>query len=489
MADLNADDLNWPVSYEAEQQVIGAVLANNRAYDRCSLIVTEEDFADFRHATLWRVLGEMINAGEVADPVTVHARTRDDKTIEEVGGAKYLAGLVRTFVNVAAAPDYAQTVADLAGRRRVMQEALDLLSAMQDTGTASKESLDRGLETIEAVRDGVRGNAAMTLIGDAAMRAIQMADDARKAGAKVLGVPSGFVDLDKRVGGFEPGQLYIIAGRPGMGKTALALNIANHIADWTRTNKLPWDPERVRAPVLFASLEMPDTALALRVLSQRTNYESMAIRTGNIPTDAFTTLLAAAADLKHLPLVVDETPAQTLQGVKARARLLARKMGIAGIVVDHLGLMAASREARRHGPTAEITEITAGLKQLAKEMRCPVLALCQLNRNVEHREDKRPTLSDLRQSGSIEQDADAVLFVYREAYYLERAEPEKREGESDAAHSARHVNWSVRLAEKRAIADIIIAKQRNGPMCEVRLHYESTLARFSNWGGTGEDAA
>jgi len=466
-----------PHNLEAEQALLGAILFDNETYNRSNSNLREKHFFDPVHGRIFAACADLISAGELADGVTLKERFARDGGIKEIGGAVYLMKLMESAAPLSAqAQSYADLIYDLALRReliRVGNVIADLAENPPDDHDA-EDIIEEAERTLFTLAESGQANSGFSHFSKALTASIESAAAAYESDTEVSGLATNFDDLDRMLGGLHGSDLVILAGRPSMGKTALALNIAFNIAK----NKLKHDqaPEHEKPTtkggiVAFFSLEMSAEQLATRLLSDAAEIESDRIRRGKISNREYEKLTEEATNLQRLPLHIDETGAIGIAQLQARARRLKRTVGLDCIVVDYLQLVTGSSK-KTDGRVQEVSEITQGLKALAKDLHVPVIALSQLSRQVENREDKRPQLSDLRESGSIEQDADSVLFVYRESYYLERAEP--REGTDE------HIAWMRSVDEVRNQAEVIIGKQRHGPIGKVKLFFDSRYTRFGN---------
>ncbi len=475
-----------PHNSEAEQALLGAILVNNTAYVRVSEFLLAEHFAEGVHGRIYAAMAKLIERGQIANPVTLKNLFDQDGALAEIGGAQYLARLAASMVTIINVEDYGRTIHDLYLRRQLITLGEDVVNeahsyeiernAREQIEAAEKRLFD--LATMGQSEGGFRPfKSALT-------EAIVMAEAAFKRSGRTTGVSTGFTDLDKLLGGLHPSDLVVLAGRPSMGKTALATNIAFNAAKAYRPTKLP-DGRIVSedgAVAGFFSLEMSAEQLATRVLSEESRVASDRIRRGDVSHEDFDNFVQASQKLASVPLFIDDTPALTIAGLRTRARRLMRQQGLGLIIVDYLQLIRGSSDGRgMENRVQEISEITRGLKALAKELNVPVLALSQLSRAVEQREDKRPMLSDLRESGSIEQDADVVMFVFREEYYLSRGEPTRRPEENDDKFNERYTRWRERLEEVHGTGEVIIAKQRHGPIGKVTLRFDGETTRFDNF--------
>lgn len=472
-----------PHNFEAEQALLGAILLNNRAYERVAEFLRSEHFADPAHQHIYAACGKLIERGQIANPVTLRPILEQDPSLTDIGGIAYLTALVESVTSILNAHDYGQIVHDLHLRR----ELIDLGETV--VNSAYQVSLDSSAMDQIRLAEGKLYDLATTGQMEGGFesferilsRAIVQAEAAHKRQGKLSGVPSGLRDLDKKLGGLHPSDLIILAGRPSMGKTALATNIAFNAAKAHRQEQTEAGTLKTvdGAMVAFFSLEMSAEQLATRVLAEQARIASHKIRQGEMSNEEFERLATEALNLHQLPLYIDDTPALSISAIRTRARRLKRQQGLGLVIIDYLQLLQGSG-LNRDNRVQEISEITRGLKALAKELDVPVIALSQLSRAVEQREDKRPMLSDLRESGSIEQDADVVMFVFREQYYIERAEPGRKPEESEEKFNLRYSEWQKRCEEVYNTAEVIVSKQRHGPIGSVRLAFHGEYTRFSD---------
>ena len=471
-----------PHNFEAEKALLGAIFANNNAYDRVSGYLRPEHFADPIHGNIYDATSKLIERGQIADPITLRTFFEQDGSLTDVGGTRYLAEIAGSMVNVINAVEYGRLIYDLHLKRHLIE-----LGEQVVNNAYSPEVDDNAMKQIENAEQTLYDLATTGEIEgsfqnfkSSVVSAVEMAEIAHKRDGHLSGVATGMRDLDQIMGGLHPSDLVILAGRPSMGKTALATNIAFNAAYDYRVETDEQGNQRVTdgAVVGFFSLEMAAEQLAARILSEQAEIASEKIRRGTLSNDEFDKLVVASQQLHKLPIFIDDTPAMSVGMLRTRARRLKRNEGLGLIVVDYLQLMEGT--TRNDNRVQEISEITRGLKTLAKELDVPVLALSQLSRAVEQREDKRPLLSDLRESGTIEQDADVVTFIFREAYYLERAEPTQRPEESADKYAERYTHWEGRIEEVRHHAEIIIGKQRHGPTGTAKLYFDGTYTRFGD---------
>lgn len=469
-----------PHNIEAEQALLGTLLLDNEVYFRAADYLKPEHFYDPVHGHIFQSIAEVIGKGGLADAISLKTNLEHHEGLGQIGGVEYLARLLSEAASSANAPEYARLIYDLALRRDLMRIGDGIVKEAMDpvepkSGPELIEDAEQQLFSLAETGGISRG---FRPFNDALSDSMAMAAAAHKREGGLSGVSSGLRDLDHKLGGMHQSDLIIIAGRPSMGKTALATNIAFHVA---RNYKYEVkDGERHTTDggvVAFFSLEMSAEQLATRLLAEYTGISSSVIRRGELNENDFDKLMDAAAELNTIPLHIDDTGGLPVGALAARARRLKRThKGLDLIVVDYLQLVTA--ESRRNdGRVQEVSEITQRLKALAKELDVPVIALSQLSRQVENREDKKPQLSDLRESGSIEQDADVVMFVYREAYYLGRTQPREDTPE--------HAEWQLQMDEVRHKAEIIVGKQRHGPIGNVDLSFREELTKFGNLDQSG----
>ncbi|MEM9851727.1 MAG: replicative DNA helicase [Pseudomonadota bacterium] len=464
-----------PHSIEAEQALLGALLVNNDVYDRVASIVTEGHFFDPLHGRIFAIIARRIQKNSLASPVTIKAFLEDDPGLEGVGGAGYLVRLAGASMSVFAARDYARMIYDLAIRRDLIAigEEISVKAQAMDVEDEPAEQIVHAEQRLYQLGEQGKVDSGFQSFLRAVTDAVNVANAAYQRDGGLAGISTGLADLDKRLGGLHRSDLLILAGRPSMGKTSLATNIAFNIARAYRKGALPDGSEGATSGgvVGFYSLEMSAEQLAARILSEASQVESHKIRSGDMTESEFRAFVEAAKDLEACPLFIDDTAALPISQLAARARRLKRTHGLDVLIVDYLQLVrpASAKDSRVN----EVSEITQGLKAIAKELDIPVIALSQLSRQVEAREDKRPQLSDLRESGSIEQDADCVMFVYRGEYYKEREKPAEHETE-------KMMTWQADMEELMGKAEVIIGKQRHGPIGSVDLAFEGRFTRFSD---------
>lgn len=467
------DERAPPANIEAEQAVLGVLLCDNGAFDRCDSLRPAHFFEPF-HGRLFAAIEAAVKRGHLADAILLNDKMASDPAFEELGGLRYLADLVDRAPPSITAGDYAREVRETATRREVIRIAEEMAAAARapDPDTAANDLIEQAEGELYRLAEVGQGGGHVVSFADAVTGAVKMAAAAFERDGGLSGLSTGLIDLDRKLGGLHPSDLVILAARPSMGKTALAANIAFSTARNYAYEARPDGTKRTTAggQVLFFSLEMSAEQLAMRILAETSGVSGDRIRKGEIEAHEFGRVRDAAIEIQEAPLHIDATGGLALAKLSARARRQKRMTGLDLIVVDYLQLVTTGRKDGNR--VQEVSEITMGLKALAKDLDVPVIALSQLSRQVEQREDKRPQLSDLRESGSIEQDADMVLFLYREEYYLERSRPEP--------NTAGYEAWITKMDACRGRADVIIGKQRHGPIGTVSLAFNGDLTKFSN---------
>ena len=465
-----------PNNIEAEQALLGAILVNNDAFYRVSDFLKSSHFYEPLHRKIFEIAAEFIRMGKVATPITLKTFLPADEKVGDMTVAQYIVRLAVEAVTVVNATDYGRAIYDLATRRALITVGEDMVNIAYDAPvdmSPSEQIEDAERRLFELAETG-RYDGGFESFSDALKTAVDMAGAAYMRDGHLSGVSTGLRDLDHRMGGLQPSDLIIIAGRPGMGKTSLATNIAYNIA--AAYEPAPQADGSFKAAnggvVGFFSLEMSSEQLATRIISEQTEIPSSKIRRGDLTEADFAKLVAYTQENHKRPLFIDQTGGISIAQLSARARRLKRQRGLDVIVIDYIQLMQGSSSKSSQNRVQEITEITTGLKALGKELNVPIIALSQLSRQVENRDDKHPQLSDLRESGSIEQDADVVLFVYREEYYIKNKEPEKDTPE--------HLAWEAKMNEVQGKAEVIVAKQRHGPTGTVSLAFQGEFTRFSD---------
>lgn len=465
-----------PHNIEAEQALLGAILVNNEACDRVSAFLEPDHFFDPLHSRLYEAASSLIKAGRPATPVTLKTYFDNDEALAEIGGAPYLARLAASATTVINAAEYGRTVHDLAVRRALIGIGEEMVNEAYDATVDGdpKDNIERTEQALYDLAENGKYGQGFLDFSAALTEAIAMAGSAFQRAGGLSGVSTGLTDVDDKLGGLQSSDLIVLAGRPAMGKTSLATNLAFNVA---RAYKEKQEIDgSISAEdggiVAFFSLEMSSEQLATRIVSEQAEISSEKIRRGLITEQEFHKLTEVSQELESLPLYIDDTGGITVAQLAARARRLKRRTGLGLIVVDYIQLLSGSSAKAAQGRVQEVTEITTNLKALAKELEVPIIALSQLSRQVENRDDKRPQLSDLRESGSIEQDADVVLFIYREEYYLGKAQPRE--------NTTEFFEWQETMEKVMGLAELIIAKQRHGPTGTIPLQFKAEFTRFMN---------
>jgi replicative DNA helicase len=464
-----------PHNLEAEQALLGAILFDNAAYERLSDLLSAKHFYEPFHARLFAAIEDHIRKGQLAEPIVLLERFRRDPAFEELGGIRYLADLVDHAPPAANAAEYGRVIYDLALRRELIRIGGDIAAnaAHSETHQTARDQIESAEQQLYSLAETGSSSTGFVGFGDALRGAVEMTAEAFNRDGGLAGVATGLIDLDQKLGGLHPSDLLILAARPSMGKSALAVNIAYNVA-----KNYAWEPQPDGSRktvsggvVAFYALEMSAAQLAMRLLAEVSGISGDRLRKGEIDASEFGRVRDAAMEIQSAPLYIDDTGGLSLAKLVARARRLKRQVGLDLIIVDYLQLVTVG-DGRPENRVQEVTQVTQGLKALAKELMVPIIACAQLSRQVENREDKRPQLSDLRESGSIEQDADVVMSIFRESYYLSRGEP--REGTQE------HLTWQEEMDRVRGVAEIIIGKQRHGPIGTVKLSYNEDLTLFGN---------
>ena len=471
----SAISIGLPHSIEAEQQLLGAIMTNNELFERVASIVGAEHFYDPVHARIFETASARIAKNNLASPVTLKAFLEDDAGLAELGGPAYLVRLAGAAISSFAVRDYAEIIYDLAIRRELIKVGNDIAAkaARVDVDSEPKEQIVEAEQKLYALAEQGQTEQGFQSFLTAVTDAVKVANAAYQREGGLAGVSTGLVDMDKKLGGLHRSDLLILAGRPSMGKTSLATNVAFNIARAYKKGITASGEEGAidGGVVGFFSLEMSAEQLATRILSEVAEIPSNQIRRGDFTESEFRRIVDAAKELEAAPLFIDDTPALPISQLAARARRLKRTHGLDALFIDYLQLVRGT--GRSENRVNEISEITMGLKAIAKELDIPVIALSQLSRQVENREDKRPQLSDLRESGSIEQDADVVMFVFREEYYKEREKPGDHELDKMGI-------WQEEMERLHGKAEVVIGKQRHGPIGTVELSFEGQFTRFGN---------
>ncbi len=453
-----------PNNIEAEQSVIGSILVSNEIFDDINTIISSTNFYDPMHQKIFDAIENLIYKGMLANPITLKNYFETDK--DDINIPEYLVKITKFSTSTRQATEYSKIIYDMFVRReliKISEQTIDT-AKINDLNTSGQNIIENSERLLFDLAEKGSFNSSLVKFDEAMKKTIEMASAAYKNEEGIVGVPTGLRDLDDRLGGLHQSDLIIIAGRPSMGKTALATNIAFNAAQ-----KLQ-ESER-KSSVAFFSLEMSSEQLSTRILAEQSRIKSNDIRRGKISDEQFDKFIETSKNITELPLYIDETPAISIAAMSNRARRIKRLFGLDMIIVDYIQLMRGSIN-NKDGRVQEISEITQGLKAIAKELSVPVVALSQLSRAVEQRDLKKPQLADLRESGSIEQDADVVMFVYREAYYLERQEPRPA--------TVEHAEWQAKMNEVSNLAEIIIGKQRHGPTGNVMLEFEAMFTKFKD---------
>jgi replicative DNA helicase len=467
-----------PHNIELEQALLGAILVNNEAFYRVSDFLEPRHFFEPVHQKLYETAGSLIRVGKIATPVTLKTFLPADLDVAGLTGSQYLARLAAEATTVINAADYGRSIYDLAIRRSLILIGEELVNAAYDAGVDERpqDQIEQAERNLYELAETGRYDGGFQRFAQALTSAVEMAANAYQRDGKLSGLATGLKDLDRTMGGLQPSDLIILAGRPAMGKSSLATNIGYNIAR-------AWESGGVRADgqiassvnggiVGFFSLEMSAEQLATRMIAEQTEIASNKIRRGEISPSEFDRIADASREMERIPFYIDETGGLSIAQLAARARRLKRQRGLDLLIVDYIQLLQGSSRRAQEGRVQEITEITTNLKALAKELNIPILALSQLSRAVEARDDKRPQLSDLRESGSIEQDADVVMFVFREEYYHKNREPPPGSDE--------HIKWMAEGERIHGRAEVIIGKQRHGPTGTVQLQFKAEVTRFAD---------
>lgn len=472
-----------PRNIEAEAALLGALLIDNRVAEDVQMRLRPDHFFEPVHGRIYESILKLLDRNMVASPVTLKPMLDQDAALKDLGGSGYLVQLTTSGAALIGARDFAQQIYDLALLRELVGVGRELIDNALDTSedVNPKTQIEAAEVALYRVSEGEGETGSVKSFVQASTMAVQMAERALNSGGHLSGVTTGLVSLNEKIGGLHNSDLMILAGRPGMGKTSLATNIAyNAAARWLRDEADGIEPAKnMGAKTAFFSLEMSADQLATRILAEQSGISGEALRMGKVSRAEFQNLSRAARELQELPLFIDDTPGLTIAALRTRARRLKRRHDIGFIVIDYLQLLQGSSKSGDNR-VQEISEISRGLKTLAKELSVPVLALSQLSRAVEQREDKRPQLSDLRESGSIEQDADMVWFVFREDYYVQSREPKRPVDGDDAKIHEDHAKWALEMERVFGLAELIVAKQRHGATGKVRLKFDAKITKFSD---------
>ena len=473
-----------PSNMQAEQALLGALLANNRAYERVAEFLAPEHFADPIHGRIFAAIHRRVNNGQLADAITLRAEFEHTGVLDEVGGTAYLAQLLTAMVGIINAGEYGRAIHDSWLRRELIEVGEEVVNNAfgADAEMDGKQQVEAAEQRLFDIADKGAASGGLMPFERALTAAIEGADRAFRNPGHVSGLATGLRDLDKKMGGLHPSDLLIIAGRPGMGKSALATKIAFGAARsiMARTQVEGHAQDVPKGSVAFFTLEMSAEQIALRLLAEEARVSGDRIRRGDIAQRDFDTFVQVSREIAGLPLHIDETPGISVSALRTRCRRLKRTHGLSLVIIDYLQLMRPSAGTKPESRVLEISQFTQGLKAIAKEMAVPVIALSQLSRAVEQREDKRPQLSDLRESGTIEQDADCVMFVYRDEYYLQQRGPKQANFESDDKFNAAMDKWQQDMERVHNRAELLIEKQRHGPTGKIDLLFEGEFTRFAD---------
>jgi len=466
-----------PQNLAAEQALLGAILLSNGQYHRVADFLRAEHFAETVHGRIYAAIEKLIERNEVANPVTLKRFFDADPALVERNGAAYLVRLAGASVTPLNVADYGRTIHEAYKLRQLGEIAENIRADIHagDTERSADVVIRDAEEALYQLAEQRRGSGTLAPIAEASRIAIARAEEAYKSRGKIMGLETGMIDLDRFLGGLMPAELIVCGGRPSMGKTSLATTIARGAARNIAAETVTGGK---RGGVGFFSLEMSKEAIAARLIADESGVSSEKQRRGELDQADFDAIMRAQRVIDVLPILIDDTAALGVAQMRHRARRMMRKHGLSLVIIDHL--QKTKQPGRVENRRLEIDEVTGGLAALAKELSVPVLLLSQLSRANEQRDDKRPMMSDLRESGSIEQDADVILFLYREEYYLRRTPPTQRENEDDADFGNRHARWSQRCADVSGQAEIIVAKNRNGRDGTINVHFNAERSRFEN---------
>lgn len=472
----NMQSIVMPHNLEAEQGLLGTLMTDNSFLEKISDSLREDHFYDPVHGRIFAAISRLTSRGQLANPVTLKSYFIGDATFAEMNIETYLNDLTESVLFLSDAPDYAIEIRQCFLRRALINisDSITRKARIADIDSTAETLIEEAEQQLFTLAESDQIQDGLTPFKEPLIKAIEMAEMARNHDGGMSGIGTGIKRLDEKLGGLQRSDLIIVAGRPGMGKSSLATNIAFHAATTVA-------PEETPQHVAFFSLEMSSEQLASRILSEQSGISSEHIRRGNLTPNQFTDLVAASSQIEMAPIFIDDTPALSVSQIASRARRLKRQQNLGLIVVDYLQLLAPPLGQRVDGRVQEISAISRALKSIAKELDVPVLALSQLSRAVEQREDKRPNLADLRESGSIEQDADVVMFIYREEYYLNKGTPERRTDESEERFQERCDRYMERLERTKGVAEIIISKQRHGPTGTVEAGFIAEQTKFTDY--------
>ncbi len=473
---------------DAELALIGCILWDNKNYEKVSDFLNENHFVDETNKIIFSTIKNLLDKNIHVSPITLKNYLPDDN--DDLNKVNYLNQLKDSTPSTQNTYNYAKIIYDLYVKRNLVGVAHNIIQETNSNNDQTAENLIENAEN-DLYNLSQNGNSDRSFVnfGNALQGAVEIISEAYKREGKIAGVPTGFKDLDNKLGGLHKSDLIIIAGRPSMGKTALGTNIAFNCAIKYQEEKDEFKNKKIidGGKVAFFSLEMSSEQLATRILAEQTKISGDKMRKAELNKNDFNKIAKISSELENLNLIIDDNPVLTIPTLRARARRLKRLHDINLIIIDYLQLMSASSNNRNDGRVQEISEITRGLKSIAKELNIPIIALSQLSRQVEQREDKRPQLSDLRESGTIEQDSDVVIFIYRESYYLERMMPIRKTEEDDMKYNERMSRWQQLTDDSYNKAEIIIAKQRHGPIGTVKMHFDANFTKFSDLSGSEYD--
>ena len=461
-----------PQNIEAEQSLIGSVLFDNKVLEDLPTNFATRHFFDPLHASIFDACIFLIDNGRLADPLTLKSYLKQDDLQRDMDIEKYLSELREGVVSLSKAKFYAEEIRNCYVRRSLIRIGDELInkSVNPTIDVTPDQEISNTEEQLYNLAEKDQINSGPLDFKSVLASATNQINEAYNRKGKLSGIDTGFSGLNRQLGGLNKSDLLVLAGRPAMGKTALATNIGFNAAKSSKLEK--------NESILIFSLEMSAEQLAQRILAEQSTIDSHKLRSGDLNETEFSKLVSTQNDILNLPFFIDDTPAISVGQIASRARRLKRTHGLSVIIIDYIQLIQGSKASEAQGRVQEVSNITRGLKSLAKELNVPILALSQLSRAVEQREDKRPILADLRESGSIEQDADVVMFVYREEYYLDKSEPTQRDNENQESFNERFLKWQDRRNMAEGKAEIIISKQRHGPTGIVQVQFEAKFTRF-----------
>ena len=478
------------VNFDAEIAVIGCLLWDNRTYEKIADFLIEDHFTDLNNKKIFSLIKKLLDQNILVTPITLKSYLEESDQ-EDLDNYKYLNQIKDSAPSIQNAYHYAKLLHDLHIKRSIIGIGGEIIqnAASNEAEITGKDLIEKAENDLYNLSQTGNTDRKHVLFKESLKEAINIIDQSFKKDGKIAGIPTGLRDLDKKLGGLHNSDLIIIAGRPSMGKTALGTNIGFNAAIQFKEIKDEFGNKKTTdgGKVGFFSLEMSAEQLATRVLAEQSKITSDKMRKGDLTNDDWKKIAKVGSELENLDLFIDDNPILTIPSLRARSRRLKRLYDIDLIIIDYLQLMSGSSSGRNDGRVQEISEITRGLKAIAKELNIPIIALSQLSRQVEQRDDKRPQLSDLRESGTIEQDSDVVMFIFRESYYLERLEPLKKTDELEEKYVERHNRWKELCDNSYNVAELIIAKQRHGPIGTIKTHFDPNLTKFSDLSNTDYD--